>query len=229
MLSTSIRSLIIVGAGGHASEVAAYVGALAEQGVDVRLIGFVDEHRPLGPWNRSVVLGGFDALRDLVTSRPEDCFEYITAVGANQVRMRFVREIERLGSHNLRPGTVVHPLASIGPGAQVGAGTCLAPNSIVTTNATIGRHCILNVKASVSHDASVGDFSNLNPGATVCGNVRIGRGCYIGAGATIIDKIPIGDYTTIGAGAVVVRDVPAGVTAVGVPALVTRRSEPVEI
>jgi acetyltransferase-like isoleucine patch superfamily enzyme len=69
----------------------------------------------------------------------------------------------------------------------------------------------------------IGDFANINPGATVCGWVTIGEGAYIGAGAVIKDRVSIGAWSTIGAGAVVVRDIPPNVTAVGVPARITKR------
>lgn len=222
--------LVVIGAGGHASEVAAYIRSLEGTPRELQLIGFIDENRPAGPWNGSVVLGNFEVLVSLANSRQDDHLAYITAVGTNLVRERFVQQVERLRPGQLVPARVVHPLASIGPGVRIGAGTCVAPGVIVTTNANIGEHCILNVNVSVSHDSVVGDFCNLNPSVVVCGNVRIGRGCYIGAGATIIQNISIGDGAIIGAGAVVVRDIPACVTAVGVPARITRApvSDPIE-
>ncbi|MEZ0166641.1 serine O-acetyltransferase [Kineococcus sp. LSe6-4] len=49
-------------------------------------------------------------------------------------------------------------------------------------------------------------------------------GAYVGAGATIIGPVVVGPGAKIGAGAVVVDDVPGGATAVGVPAVVRRRT-----
>jgi len=51
---------------------------------------------------------------------------------------------------------------------------------------------------------------------------RIGDGACIGAGATVINGMEIGALAVIGAGAVVTRNIPPGVTAVGVPARITK-------
>ena len=216
--------IIVIGAGGHGSELVSYIYDLCESGVGLRLIGFIDEQRARGPWCGTEILGNLHDCALLVRQQPEVPFSYITAVGDNQVRRHLAQAIAALGMPNLQAWTLRHPRATIGQDITIGEGTCLAPGSIVTTRVRLGRHCILNVKASVSHDCEVGDFVNINPGAVVCGNVKIGTGCYIGAGATIIDKVSIGAWTVIGAGATVIDDLPAGVTVVGVPARIVKRS-----
>jgi sugar O-acyltransferase (sialic acid O-acetyltransferase NeuD family) len=219
-VSHSPESLVVIGAGGHGSEILTYLRA-AEQ--EIELLGFVDDNLPVGPWRGSRILGGISEL-DRLTGDPRRMIRYITAVGSNEMRRRLVTQLENFGKANLRPWTLCHPTAIIGNDVVIDDGTCLAPGSIVTANAKIGRHVIMNVKASVSHDCVVGDFANLNPGVTVCGNVKIGDGCYIGAGATIIDKVAIGEWTVVGAGAVVISDLPPRVTAVGVPARIVKHS-----
>ena len=217
------RTIVIVGAGGHGSELASYLHDLTARGDRLTLLGFADEGKSPGPWAGSRIIGDLSALKQEVqNSRYEEMF-YITAVGDNLIRSHLVEKIEALEIPNLRPWTLEHRSALVGHGVKIGEGTCLAPGSIVTTNVTIGRHCIINVNASVSHDCVVEDFVNINPGAVVAGNVKLGRGCHIGAGATIIDGVTIGDRTVVGAGAVVVHDLPPCVTAVGVPARIVKR------
>jgi sugar O-acyltransferase (sialic acid O-acetyltransferase NeuD family) len=218
-----VKQILIVGAGGHGKEVATYVRALRTCDGAAVVRGFIDDHRPQGPFAEVDVLGGIDDLQAFLREHADTDFHYITAVGDNRVRANLVRRVEGLAAPNLTTWTVRHPTATIGPRAEIGAGTCLAPGSILTTDVEIGEHCILNVKASVSHDSTVGRFTNVNPGAVICGNVRIGEGAYIGAGATVIEKVSIGEWTVIGAGAVVVEDIPPHVTAVGVPARVIKR------
>lgn len=220
------QALIIIGAGGHGSELSSYLPDLCAQGEKVRLVGFVDENKPRGSWGATEILGDFNALESFVGQYSATVFWYITAVGDNPTRRRLVEKVESLGVQNVRSWTLRHPNAIVGKAVDIGAGTCLAPGSIVTTRTRIGRHCILNVNVSVSHDCVFGDFVNLNPGAVICGDVRLGEGCYIGAGATVIDKVSVGEWSIIGAGAVVVDDIPAHVTAVGVPARAIKRHEP---
>ncbi|HEY0097745.1 MAG TPA: acetyltransferase [Pyrinomonadaceae bacterium] len=216
--------VIIVGAGGHGSELHAYLRELCVQGSGIEFLGFIDDHRPRGAWGDTEVLGGLACLEEFLGARVGE-LHYITAVGSNTLRRTFVERLRRIDEQRLKPWTLQHPRAITGHGVEFGAGTCLAPGSIVTTNARIGSHCILNVNTSVSHDAVVGDYTNLNPGVVVAGNVEIGEGCYIGAGATLIDNVKIGEWSTIGAGAVVIGDIPPRVTAVGVPARVIKYHE----
>jgi len=213
--------IFIIGAGGHGSEVYSYIQDLAALDPCLRVAGFVDEHKPQGPWLDTEILGNFEALTDSIRLR-ESC-RYITAVGNNQMRRALVQKAESSGEPKLPAWSLIHPTAAIGRDVEIGMGACLAPGSVVTTRVRMGKHCIVNVNASVSHDCVVGDFVNINPGAVVAGNAKIGDGCFIGAGATVIENVTIGEWAVIGAGAVVVHDIPAHVTAVGVPARVIRQ------
>jgi acetyltransferase EpsM len=208
--------LIIIGAGGHGAEVAAYALDLG-----LALLGAIDDGRPRGSWHITQIIGGMNDLPAVCREHEE--VHYITALGDNSTRRQLVSRVQRLNIANLRPMTLQHASVWKGAGVLIGEGTLLAPNALVTTRAAIGAHCILNVKATVSHDCAVGDFCNINPGATLCGDVNLGTGCYVGAGSTVIEKRSIGAWTIVGAGAVVTADLPDGVTAVGVPARIVKR------
>jgi sugar O-acyltransferase (sialic acid O-acetyltransferase NeuD family) len=225
MVEPSKDNIIIIGAGGHGSELYSYLRDLIALGQPISVAGFVDEHKPRGSWGNTEIIGNFQNLKELLEQHPEARFQYITAVGNNQIRKQMVQQVENLGVINLKPFTLLHPQALVGHEIEVGEGTCLTPGSIITTRTHIGSHSILNVNASVSHDCTVGDFVNINPRTAICGNVKIGEGCYIGAGATIIDKVSIGEWTVIGAGAVVINDIPPYCTAVGVPARVIKQHQ----
>ncbi len=220
---TEELDLVIIGAGGHGTEVLSYVGDLVREGAGIRVCGFVDEGKPVGRWKGSEILGGFAELERFLEHAGSATIRYLTAIGDNRARETLVQKVERVKVRRPGPWTLRHPRSIAGADVRVGPGTCLAPGSILTTNVCIGSHCIVNVGASISHDTELGDYVNVNPGAVVAGNVRIGAGCYIGAGATIIERVSIGEWSTVGAGAVVVEDLPPFVTAVGVPAKVIKR------
>ena len=213
-----LTPLVIIGAGGHGAEVAAYA-----RDMDWPLAGAFDDDKRAGTWHVTTLLGRLDELAEFCAAHER--VHYMTAVGSNGVRRRMVRRIEAMRIPNLEPHALRHASAWTGAGVEIGAGTLLAPNALATTRVTIGAHCILNVNASVSHDSVVEDFCNINPRATLCGDVRLGEGCYIGAGAVVIEKCIIGAWSVIGAGSVVTRDLPEGVTAVGVPARIIKRHD----
>lgn len=215
--------LVVVGAGGHGSEVMNYIQSLVRSGWDGQLLGFLDDGAPLGPYRNVHVLGGLDCFAGKSASEMEGMC-YLTALGNNFVRRKVVETLQSLYGDRMKPWTLMHPDALVGDDVGIGVGTCVAPGVIFTCRATVGEHSIVNVKASVSHDCEVGHFVNLNPGVTICGNVSIGDGAYIGAGTVVIDKRSIGRGAIIGAGAVVVDDIPPDVTAVGVPARVIKQN-----
>ena len=208
--------LVIIGAGGHGAEVAAYA-------VDMQLplAGAIDDGKPKGAWHVTRVIGGMADLPGFC--QEHERVRFITAFGSNALRRKVVQALVASGVANLEAFTLRHASSWVGDSVEIGGGTLLAPGTLVTTRAAIGSHCILNVKASVSHDCVIGDFANINPGATLCGDVHVGEGSYIGAGATVIEKKRIGAWTVVGAGAVVTQDLPDGVTAVGVPARIVKR------
>jgi acetyltransferase EpsM len=213
-------AVLVVGAGGHAAEICSYIADLRESGVPIRLLGCVDDRKPVGRCGPVEIIGDFKLFERL--ARTERGLRCIVAVGDNPTRRRLVSRVDALGLPDIWM-TLQHPSALVGQDVTVGPGTLLAPRSIVTARVRIGAHVIVNVNASISHDAVVGDFVNLNPGAVAAGNTRLGDGCYIGAGATVIDKISVGAWTIVGAGAAVVRDLPPRATAVGVPARVIKQ------
>ncbi|HEX2781200.1 MAG TPA: hypothetical protein VHM30_16995, partial [Gemmatimonadaceae bacterium] len=148
--------LVVIGAGGHGAEVAAYA---VDMGLP--LAGAFDDSKAPGPWHVTRLLGG---LADLAAfCGRHDQVRYITAMGSNVVRRRIVARLHDLGIANLEPFTLCHRSAWTGASVKAGAGTLLAPSTLVTTRVSIGEHCILNVKASISHDCVIGDFCNINP------------------------------------------------------------------
>ena len=211
--------VVILGAGGHGSEVYAYIQDLIRGGWAGKCLGFLDDSLPKGEHQGLPILGSLDQFLAESGVNPADIM-YFTALGSNPVRRKVVARVE-CTAPALRAWTLIHRSAFVG-NSEIGEGTLLAPGTIVTARTKIGRHCILNVKASVSHDCMVGDYVNINPGVTIAGHCRIGDSAYIGAGATVIDRIKIGENAIIGAGAAVVRDIPPNCTAVGVPARVIK-------
>jgi acetyltransferase EpsM len=218
----SYQHIIIVGAGGHGSELFSYIQDMVAQGQPLHVAGFVDDHKPRGPWGASEIVGNLDDLKERALQHPQQTFHYITAVGDNRVRRQLVQKIDALEAPNITPWTLRHPSAVVAQNVEIGAGTCLAPGTIVTAGARLGQHCIVNVNASISHDCAIGDFVNINPRVALCGGVKVGEGCYVGAGSTIIERLTIGEWTTIGAGATAISHIPAHTTAVGVPARVIK-------
>ena len=205
---------LVVGAGGHAQEVA---WSLSEhersRGSACELLFFDDALAP-GPLASGLgaIVGPLDAVADHADRRGS---LLVLGIGRPQLK---VQVTERLAAIGLPWVTVIHPRATIGPNVEIGAGSYVAAGAIVTVNVRIGVFATINMHAQVAHDGVVGAFATLHPDAHVAGQVRIGEGAELGTGAAVIPGLTIGAWVVLGAGAVAVESLEGGRTYVGVPA-----------
>lgn len=197
------KSVILIGAGGHAKVIADIIRAAGDT-----VAGYYDDRVPKGTKIQSAeVLGAIDDISD----KSRDA-EYILAIGSNLIRKKMAERFAHLPFY-----TAIHPSACIGSGVCIGEGCCVMPLAVLSAEAKVGRHCILNTHSVLEHESCLDDFVHLAPGSVLCGNVSVGSGCMIGAGAVVKNNVAIAQDSVIGAGAVVTKDiVEAGVYA-GVP------------
>lgn len=209
-----MKGVVIIGAGGHAREVAEIIQHRARDGAGPPVLGFVVDAEYL-----DAAAGGPQVLGDWSWFEGVDCggLAVVCAVGAPPARKRLA---ERAAARGLTFASAVSPLAYLSPGARLGRGVMIFPHAFASAGCLIDDHAVVNVGASVSHDARVGRYATLGPGARLAGHASVGEGAYLGVGAGVIDRVSVGGWATVGAGAVVTRDLPGDVTAVGVPARV---------
>ena len=118
--------------------------------------------------------------------------------------------------------TLIHPTAHISPMATLGQGVFVGAGSVIGPGAKIGNNVFINRGVTIGHDTKIDSYSRIQPGCNIGGLTQIGKSVTIGIGATIADRIHIGDKSIIGAGSVVLTDLKAGVMVAGVPALVKK-------
>lgn len=203
--------LVLLGGGGHASDVLSVVEAVRAEGerwscVYVADDAWVDRSRFEG---RRVSL--VESIDEAIALAP-----YLLATGYPASR-RAIDERARRGGGQAAPA-LIHPRAEINASSWVGAGSVILGASWISACTRIGTHCYVSCNCTIGHDAVLGDFVSVFPGARVNGNVTGGDDVMIGANAVILPGCTIGAGARIGAGAVVTDDVAAGMTVVGVPA-----------
>ena len=205
---------LVIGAAGHAQEVAWSLRAQAEaEGHPAELL-FFDDAVPHGPLASGLgeVVGD---LRSVATHAHDADTMLVLGVGLPHTKAALVSRLAPLG---LKWATVVHPRALLGPGVVIGFGSYVGPGAIVTVNVSVGRFATINCHCLVAHESVLGDFVTLHPDTHLSGNVAISDGAELGAGAIVIPGVTIGPWAVLGAGCTAVVPLAGHRTYVGVPA-----------
>jgi len=79
----------------------------------------------------------------------------------------------------------IHPLASVDPGAQLGAGVDVGPFAVIEAGARIGANARIGAHTVIGRDASVGEGSLLYPRVTLGERCSVGERCILHSGAVI--------------------------------------------
>jgi len=208
-----VSALVLLGGGGHASDVLAVIEAMVGQGARVDLVYVADDHwaRPDRFEGRAVEVKMVESIEAGATMAP-----FIVAVGYPGGRRHLHDLAVATGAVPADP--IVHPDASLGTTTTVAPGAVVMGRTWVSPGARIGAHTHVGYGVTVGHDTQIGPFCSVMPGACIGGDVVIDEGVLIGANATVLQGLTLGTGAVVGAGAVVTQDVEPGATVIGVPA-----------
>lgn len=208
--------LILFGAGGHAREIAQVVRDInrAQPGT-WQLLGFMADTHAATVSPPSLLAPYLGNSEQALSAHP--AAHCLIAVGDSQARRRIAAQLQQQYA-GLQFATLVHPLAWLASGVQLGVGSVVFAGVHINVDACIGTHASINLACTISHDCVLGTCVSLSPGVHLPGGVTLGDAVDVGTGACFRPRISVGNDAIIGAGAAVVRDLPANCTAVGVPA-----------
>ncbi len=204
-------SLVLVGGGGHASDVLQAVEAVNAARPTYDVVGILadDEVDPRRFVGRG--LGHLGCIDDVAAVDAA----YVLCLGWPWTRDAVAR---RLGERGKPAPPIIHPSADVGVGVELGPGSVVLGHAHLSPFVRFGAHALVSYGATVGHDTSFGDHASVMPNAAVSGGVTGGHGVLVGTGAVVREGVCLGDGVRIGAGAAVVHDLDPGVTVVGVPA-----------
>ena len=195
--------LVIVGAGGFAREVCAWLPEVYSAEL-YRFKGF------LGRQDDSSA----GVLADPLKYLPAASDRFVLAIGDLDVRQTVIKTLEAKGARFL---DFVHPQSHIAPTTRMGRGVVIYPFALTSHAAVLGDFVHLSLYASVGHDAATGDNCYLAPYATLNGQSRVGDNVLLGSHATVASRVSVGNNSRVAANSAVMRDTPENSIVFGVP------------
>lgn len=209
--------VVVVGAGGFAREILALLRDPLRSGASWRFAGFVSTEEPNA---QALARTGARWLGD------DDAFlaapsatHYVIAIADPVVRQTLALLYDAAG---LKPATLIHPTASVGPNVTIGPGSIICAMASITTDVVIGAHVHVDRVVTIGHDSVIEDFVTLHPAGVISGAVKVGTRVRVGTNAAVLQGLRVGVDAVIGAGALVTRDVQEATSVVGVPARLVR-------
>ena len=173
----------------------------------VELIGFLDDTQEKG---REVIddkltLGSLDNATNAIGLRP-DSVDIVFAIGYSSMLARRAA-LERVLGAGYRLFTVVHPRATIEPGANVGAGSIVLAGAIIDQNVTVGAACFIDIGVRLTAGTTVGCNNYFSSGTSTGSRVKIGDDCFFGMDCTITTDVEMGSNLFVNAKTLVPRNV----------------------
>lgn len=211
------RSLVILGS--NYRDLVKLIAAINRRQTTWELLGFADDRQELCGYEffGSPVLGD----RSILAKFPREEISVFNNVCGKERNARSVAKwIEENG---FSVATLIHPSIDMAY-VDIGRGAILPEGCVIGSGTSIGAYFTGRLHVVISHDVSIGEFVFMGPGSVVGSDVIIEDGVFVGAGATIMPGRRIGAQSMVGAGALVAEDVPPGVTVVGVPARIIKKT-----
>ena len=198
-----MRSLIIIGGGGHCRACIDVIDTLGSYRIEGLIISDQDSEDLTGSYP---VIGRDSDLKKIL-KQDNDVFIGVGQIKSFQPRLRLYKLIKK---YQAKLPTIISPRASFSKSSSIGEGSIIMHDALVNAHTKVGVNCILNSKALLEHDVNVGSHCHISTGAIVNGGVTVGERTFIGSGVVIKEGIEIGKEVVIGAGLTITKNIPNG-------------------
>lgn len=197
-----MSDVIIVGAGGHAAEIAEYIryAQITDAKYALHLVGLIDDDPT------SYARYQYDApfLGTVESHTVRNDVKYVIGIASLDYRKSVVDSLLAQGAQFT---SAIHPSSYISSSASIGTGVVIGPNVNVGPNVIVGEFNLLNARCSLAHDTRIGDYNFVGPNVCFSGFTVVGDNNLFGINAATIPGIKIGHNNKIAAGMVLNKNV----------------------
>lgn len=202
MSSSTLKPIVIIGGGGHASVLVDMLRAQSRE-----IVAIVS---PVCLSKRTVFTGIPHLFNDndVFTFSPQKVL-LVNGIGVLPGSGLKRKLNQYYLSHGYQFETVVAETAEVSPYANVLTGAQIFPGAIVQAGVQIGSHSIVNTGVIIEHDCDIGEYNHIAPRATLCGQVKSAEDVFVGSGAVVIQGIVLERDVVVGAGSTVTKSLAA--------------------
>ncbi len=210
------KNLIIIGARGYGREIFGMVHSVKEylRG-EWTIKGFLDSNTNALEGYRCA-FGEYPPILGAVEDyepQPDDVF--FCALGDCGYRRKYAEMILAKGGQFV---SILHPQASISPGAKIGVGCVISQWSVISTNVDIGDFTMVHAFCTMGHDVKIGAYNSIESYCFFGGYVQTGDDVTCHPRTSILPHKRVGNRVTIGAHSVVMRNCGDDLHLFGMPA-----------
>ncbi len=171
------------------------------------VLGFIDDTQPPGV----EVIGGRCTLGALNDVRADPRFapgaaQLVFAVGYASMTARRAA-LARVLDAGYELFGVIHPRASIEPGAEPGAGSVVLACAVLDQQVRLGPACFVDIGVRLGAGTVAGANNWFSSGTSTGSRVRIGEDCFFGMDCTLTTDITVGSNLFVNAKTLLPRDV----------------------
>lgn len=207
-----MKTLIIIGAGGHGRVVA----DCAELTNQYQKIVFLDDSYPEKLKNLHWdIIGPAASFKQYSLKYGVVSTDFIVALGSNKLRAQI---LSTLSAEKLNIASIIHPSAIISSNAIIKEGVVVCANAVINIGTIVNSGSIINTASTIDHDCDIGECVHISPGANIAGSVVIKQYSWVGIGASVIECITLQKNTQVAAGSVVIKSTKENSLYAGIPA-----------